>query len=99
MLAKSKLNSIDTLISEALIDMDIIHEEFITILKEKDIYEMMKDNLRNKNGESYEIMRFNSAKSKIYFRKTKKLLYVINKNFFFSCVYIKKKILLCILCY
>ena len=65
MLAKSKLNSIDTLISEALIDMDIIHEEFITILKEKDIYEMMKDNLRNKNGESYEIMRFNSVKSKI----------------------------------
>ena len=32
MLAKSKLNSIDTLISQALIDMDISHEEFITIL-------------------------------------------------------------------
>ena len=58
MLAKSKLNSIDTLISQALIDMDISHEEFITILKEKDRYEMMKENLRNKNGESYEIMRF-----------------------------------------
>ena len=27
MLAKSKLNSIDTLISEASIDMDISHEE------------------------------------------------------------------------
>ena len=64
MLAKSKLNSINTLISQALIDMDISHEEFITILKEKDRYEMMKDNLRNKNGESYEIMRFNSVKSK-----------------------------------
>ena len=36
MLAKSKLNSIDTLISQALIDIDISHEEFITILKEKD---------------------------------------------------------------
>ena len=34
MLAKNKLNSIDTLISQALIDMDISHEEFITILKE-----------------------------------------------------------------
>ena len=65
MLAKSKLNSIDTLISHAFIDMDISHEEFITILKEEDIYEMMKDNLKNKNGESYEIMRFNSVKSKI----------------------------------
>ena len=30
MLAKSELNSIDTLISQALIDMDISHEEFIT---------------------------------------------------------------------
>ena len=65
MLAKSKLNSIDTLISQALIDMDISHQEFITILKEKDRYKMMKDNLRNKNGELYEIMRFNSVKSKI----------------------------------
>ena len=64
-LAKTKLNSIDTLISQALIDMDISHEEFITTLKEKDRYEMMKDNLRSENGESYEIMRFNSVKSKI----------------------------------
>ena len=63
---KSKLNSIDTLISQALIDMDISQEEFITILKEKDRYEMMKDNLRDQNRESYEIMRFNSSvKSKI----------------------------------
>ena len=51
MLAKSKLNSMDALISQALIDMDISHEEFITILKEKDRYKMMKDNLKNKNGE------------------------------------------------
>ena len=49
MLAKSKLSSIDTLISQVLIDMNISHEEFITILKEKDRYGMMKDNLRNKN--------------------------------------------------
>ena len=65
MLAKSKLNSIDTLISQALIDVDISHDEFITILREKDRYEMMKDNLRNRNGESYEIIRFNSVKSQI----------------------------------
>ena len=64
MLAKSKLNSIDTLISQALIDMDISHEEFIIILNEKDRYEMMKEKIRNKNGESHEIMRFNSVKSK-----------------------------------
>ena len=64
MLPKSKLNSIETLISEALIDMDISHEEFITVLKEKDKYEMMKDNLRSENEKSYEIVRLSSVKSK-----------------------------------
>ena len=48
MLAKSKLNSIET-ISQALIDMEVSHEQFITILKEKDKYEKMKDNLRSEN--------------------------------------------------
>ena len=42
MLAKSKLNSIETLISQALTDMDISHEEFVTVLKEKHKYEKMK---------------------------------------------------------
>ena len=64
MLSKSKLNSINTLILQALIGMDISHEKSIRILKEKDRHEMMKENLRNENGESYEIMRFNSVKSK-----------------------------------
>ena len=65
MLSKTKLSSIDTLISQLLIDLHINHVEFIRILIEKDRYEMMKDNLRSENGESYEIMRFNSVKSKI----------------------------------
>ena len=65
MLVESKLNSIETLISQALIDMNISHEEFIRILKEKDKYESMKDNLRSGNEESYEIMRLSSVKSKI----------------------------------
>ena len=47
MLAKSKLNSIETLVSPALIDMDISHAEFIRILKEKYKYEKMKANVRN----------------------------------------------------
>ena len=64
-LAKRKLNGIETLISQAFIDLDISRQEFITILNEKDKYEMMKENLKNKNGESYEIIRFNSAKSKV----------------------------------
>ena len=49
MLAKSKLNGIETLISQALIDTEISHEEFITILNEKDKYERMKGNLRSES--------------------------------------------------
>ena len=63
MLGKSKLNSIETLASPALIDMEISHDEFITILKEKDKYEEMKDSLRSEN-EKNEIMRLSSIKSK-----------------------------------
>ena len=44
--------------------MDINHKKFITILKEKDEYEKMKENLRRKNEELYEIMRLSSVKSK-----------------------------------
>ena len=47
MLAKSKLNSIETLISQALFDTDISHKKFITVLNEKDKYEKMKENVRN----------------------------------------------------
>ena len=47
MLAESKLNSIESLVSQALIDMDINHEEFITILKQKEKYEKMKENLKS----------------------------------------------------
>ena len=46
-LAKSKLNSIETLISHALIVIEISHEGFITILKEKDKYEKRKGNLKS----------------------------------------------------
>ena len=63
MLAKSKLNSIETLISQALIDLDINHEEFVRILKEEDKFEKVKENWRSEN-EEYKIMRLSSVKSK-----------------------------------
>ena len=63
MLAKSKLNSIETLISQALTDMEISHEEFVSIFKEKDKYEKVKENLRSEN-EKQEITRLISTKSK-----------------------------------
>ena len=63
MVPKSKLNRIETLISQALTDMEIRHEDYIAILKEKDKYEKMKENLRSEN-EKQEIVRLSSIKSR-----------------------------------
>ena len=63
MLAKSKLNNIETLVSQALIDMEISKEEFVTIFKEKDKYEKMKENVTNVS-EKQENMGLNSANSR-----------------------------------
>ena len=46
-LAKSKINNIEALVSQALIDLEISHEEFITILEQKEKYEKMKENVKN----------------------------------------------------
>ena len=45
-LAKSKLNSMEILISEAVLDFEISHEEFKTIANEKEKYEKMKEDIR-----------------------------------------------------
>ena len=63
MLAKSKLNSNETLICQALIDMEKSHEEFITILKEKDKYQKMKKSVRSVS-EKQENIRLNSVDQK-----------------------------------
>ena len=42
MLSKSKLISTETLMSQALIDLDISHKEFKTIVNEKEILEIQK---------------------------------------------------------
>ena len=63
MLAKSKYNSVETLISQALTDMDISHKEFITILEEKDKYESMKENIKNENeGNKQKIIKLSRIK-------------------------------------
>ena len=62
-LAKSKLDSIETLVSQALIDMEISHEEFNAIIREKQKYERMKENVRNVR-EQQENMRQNRVNSR-----------------------------------
>ena len=45
-LAKNKLNMIDTLLSSALNDSEISHEEFKNIIIEANIYENIKENIK-----------------------------------------------------
>ena len=60
MLAESKLDSIETLVSQALIDRELSQEEFNAITREKKIYERMKENVRNVN-EKQDNMKINSV--------------------------------------
>ena len=63
MLAKSKYNSIETLISQALIDIGLSHKEFITSLDEINKYEKMKEDIIDKNDhKKQEIVKFDSIK-------------------------------------
>ena len=70
MLAKSKLDSIETLVSQVLIGMEISHEELNAIIREKQKYERMKENVRNVS-EQQKNMRLNSVNSIKKIRKNK----------------------------
>ena len=61
MLAKSKLDSIETLVSQALIDMEISHEKFNAIIREKK--NMMNFN-KHSSTEKQKNIRLNSVNSK-----------------------------------
>ena len=51
MLARSKLNSIESKISEALINNEISHEDFMTILNEEKKYRELKESIRMTNSQ------------------------------------------------
>ena len=63
MLSKSKLDSIETLVSQALTDLEISHKEFNVIIREKNKYNKMEQNVRNVS-EKQENMRLNSVNSR-----------------------------------
>ena len=46
MLARSKLISIHTMISNALIDSEVGHEDYTTIINEEEKYRRLKEDLR-----------------------------------------------------
>ena len=63
--ARNKLNIIETLIYQALIDFDIGHEEFSKIIYEKNNYEQIKDNIRSAKS----INDLNKENSQIILKK------------------------------
>ena len=51
MLARSKLNSIESKISKALINNEISHEGFLTIIEEEKKYRELKESIRMMNSQ------------------------------------------------
>ena len=47
MLGRIKLNSMETLISQKLVDLEINHEEYKSIINEEENYGRLKENIRN----------------------------------------------------
>ena len=69
MLARSKLNSIESKISEALINNEISHEDFMTIINEEKKYRELKESIRMMNtqrSDSEKINLFEEGKKSRY---------------------------------
>ena len=56
MLARSGLNSIERKISEAVINNEISHEDFMTIINEERNYRELKENIRIMKGQEDKII-------------------------------------------
>ena len=68
-LAKSKLNSVEVLISEVLIDSNISHDEFVLINNVQKKFDDMKEEIKTSN----EKQKFKLYKTKLsYFLKCRK---------------------------
>ena len=59
MLARSKLNSIESRISEALINNKISHEEFVRIINEEKKYRELKESIKMMNSQRSDTEKIN----------------------------------------
>ena len=59
MLARSKLSNIESKISEALINSEISHEDFMTIINEEKIYRWLKESIRTMNSQRTDTKKIN----------------------------------------
>ena len=83
MLARSKLNSIESKISEALINNEVSHEDFLIIINEEKKYWELKENIRMMNSQISDAEKndlIEEGKKKIGIKKVIKCNEIINKN-------------------
>ena len=73
-LVKNKLNKIETLLSNALYDSKISHEEFASTTTEKNSYENIKENIKNDLESTAEIMVDSSFLKPISFERAKEIV-------------------------
>ena len=58
----SKLSSIESKISEALINNEISHEDFMTIINEEKKYRELKESIRMMNSQRSDVEKINLIK-------------------------------------
>ena len=82
MLARSKLNSIGSKVSDALINSEISHEDFMIIINEEKKYRELKESIRMMNSQKSDSEKINIIKEgkKIGINEVIKRNEVINNN-------------------
>ena len=82
MLARSKLNSIGSKISEVLMDNEISHEDFMTIINEERKYQGLKESIRTMNSQRSDVEKVSLIEEgkKIGINKVIRYNEIINNN-------------------
>ena len=82
MLAKSKLNSIESKVSETLTNSEISHEDFMVIINEEKKYRELKESIRMMNSQRSDSEKINLIEEgkKIGINEVIKRNEVINNN-------------------
>ena len=87
MLARSKLNSIESKISKALMDNEISHEDFETIINEEKKYRELKESIRMMNSHRSDAEKVSLIEEgkKIGINEVIKHNEIINNNLKYKC--------------
>ena len=84
MLSRSKLNSAESKISEALINNDISHKDFMTIINEEKNYRELKESIRMMNSQRVDTEKNNlieDGKKQALMKLLSKRNEIINNSF------------------